>query len=139
MPDDEIAPIGKMMAGTVDDARDPALPIYIPQDLLDRYDAHREKWSRWWDRRREITRPFTERAAAIERDRDELYNQREAVRDAVLAIPTTSPRGLLIKLAIAVEAQTLDDIEAALGECDYRAHDLLPEIVITVRAMAGTA
>jgi hypothetical protein len=54
----------------------------------------------------------------------------------VLAIPTRSPRGLLIKVAIGIEAPTVEGIENALNDCDWAAETLLPPLLVDLRAMA---
>ena len=68
------------------------------------------------------------------------------MRLEVLAIPTRSPHGLRIKLAIAMEAKSLDAIEEHLADPDWygpfdgwASEDLLPALAADLRAMVGEA
>jgi hypothetical protein len=63
-------------------------------------------------------------------------SEAEQLRNEVLAIPTRSPQGLLIKLAIAVESKSTDTIEAdAPNSWASAGEDLLPHLAAALRAM----
>jgi hypothetical protein len=81
--------------------------------------------------------PDYEAGRDLDADADELCEQAEELRKEVLAIPTRSPRGLLVKLALAVEARSLDAIEDADSEdWGYAGEDFLPHLAADLRAQA---
>jgi hypothetical protein len=43
-----------------------------------------------------------------------------------------------LKLAVAVEAKSLDAVEDACVACEWMADDLLPPLVVDLRAMVAT-
>jgi hypothetical protein len=86
------------------------------------------------------------RADEIEAEREELAEAGREVRQEVLAIPTGSPRGLLIKLAIAIEATSLEDIDERFARPvwystfdSHIAEDLLPVLAADLRAIVGAS
>jgi hypothetical protein len=72
-------------------------------------DAHYRAETEWRDLRNEPLDglPDYEKAGEIEAEREELCDDALELRKQVLAIPTRSPRGLLIKLTIAIEARSV--------------------------------
>jgi hypothetical protein len=76
-------------------------------------DAHMHAESAW---RRAHNRLLDEQpdagpAGVIEAERSALYDEANEVRSKVLELPARSPAALLIKVAIAIEATSFDDID----------------------------
>jgi hypothetical protein len=79
--------------------------------------------------------PAYEEAGECEARHEQLDDEAWALRDELLAVPARSPRGLLIKFAIAVQANRIEDIETAIEESDFT--DDLRLLAPDLRAMAG--
>jgi hypothetical protein len=138
-PDPAVAELWRGPSGyALKEARDPPSPVSIPQELLDRYDAFVEEHGRWRDRQPTLDGdPDYEESRAIERRREELWQKSWELRRRLMKIHTSSVRGVMIKLAMAVEAKSLDSIEDAITEenCSYGGEALLPVLAADLRAM----
>jgi hypothetical protein len=145
--DPDVAKLWKGPSGLIDDARDPASYVKIPQDLLDRFDAFQAEWSRWWDRKPRLDRndPDFRNAVRLERQQKTLWREADRLRHRLLKVPTTSPRGLLIKLALATDTERFEDFDDRFRRSRYHGtfdicEDLMPPLLADLRAMTtGTA
>jgi hypothetical protein len=146
VPAPDVARLWKGPSGLIEDARDPTSYVSIPQDLLDRFDAFVEEHGRWRDRQPTLHGdPDYEEAKAIERQREALWHKASRLRRKLLNIPTTSPRGLLLKVALATETERFEDFDDRFRRSRYRGtfdicEDLMPPLLADLRAMTtGTA
>jgi hypothetical protein len=118
----------------------------VPRKLRKKVEAH---WSAMIDYRHACNdvvegHPAIEATCDADAKAEELKGEADRVRLEVLAIPTRTPQGMLIKLAIAAEARSLDDLEQAvtvdtLYQCPWIGEEFLPALLTDLRAMvAGT-
>jgi hypothetical protein len=100
-------------------------------------------YHRWIDEQPTlVANPDYAEAKAAEREREQLWNEAFSYGLEVLKIPARPPRGLLIKLAIAIEAKRLEHLPAQL---EAWLHDgletegLLPALLVDLQAMVAEA
>jgi hypothetical protein len=143
---DTVKRLGKMLGDTIDQARDPASPVSIPSEMLAEYDDYWAARSRWNAGRPTIPDddPDYLESKALEAKADALWKKAMRLRGRLLRVPTTSPRGLMIKLALAIEVESLADMEKHLrrpyyyGVNDYElGTELVPALLADLRAMVG--
>jgi hypothetical protein len=113
-----------------------------PQDVIEAAQQYIDWVTDWRDRRDALLDevPECQQACELSTKAEKLRDDADAVRKDVLAIPTTTLRGIQIKLAIAVEARSLDAIEDATpDDFAYGGETLLPVLAADLRAMVGRA
>ena len=144
VPDPDVAKLWHGPSGLLDEGREPTSYVTIPQDLLDRYDAFRAEWHRWWDRKPKLDAndPDFRLAQRLDRQNQAVWKRAERLRRKLLKVPTTSPRGLLLKLALATDTDRLEDFDRRFRRPYYygtfdTAADLMPGLLADLRAMVG--
>jgi len=143
VPAPDVAKLWHGPSGLIEEARDPTSYVKIPQDLLNRYDAYVEEWRSWSDRRPTLVGdPDYAEAKAIERQREALWYKAYRLRLRLLKIRTTSPRGLLLKVALATETERFEDFDKRFRRPRYYAtfdicEDLMTPLLADLRAMVG--
>jgi hypothetical protein len=80
----------------------------------------------------------------LERQKDALWKKADRLRKRLLRVPTTSPRGLLLKVALATDTTRLDDFDKRFRRPFYYGTfdctgDLMPGLLANVRAMVAAA
>lgn len=143
----KIAKLWEGPSGLVAAARDPESYVTIPQDILDQFDAFREEWKSWEDRRPRLSRsdPDYRESLRIERRKELLWKRAERLRVRVMKIPTTSPCGLLIKLALATDTPRLEDFDKRFRRSSYydtfggADAEFFRPLLADLRALAGRA
>ena len=102
-----------------------------------------EEHHRWRDRQPTLDGdPDYEEAKALERQREALWHKAFRFRRKLLKIPTTSPRGLLIKVALATETERFEDFDKRFRRPGYYgtfdvSGDLMPPLLADLRAMVA--
>ena len=146
VPDPDVKRLGRMLSETIEQARDPTSPVSILQDLLDRYDAYWQERGRWFDRQPKIDTADSDwlEAKRIQAERDALRGKAARLRQRLLRVPTTSPQGLMIKLSLAIEVRSLDEMAKHLKRPRYYGVDdydlgteLVPSLLADFQAMVG--
>jgi hypothetical protein len=138
-PPAEIRWLYEVPHAVLDSALDPTKPVTIPARVRRMVEQYRQDLDRWQARQpKRVTNPDLERAHELEAERHALWAEADEARREVLAIPTTSPRGVLVKLAIALEAKSLDRVEPpAPDNWSWAGEDLLPFLAADLRAMTA--
>jgi hypothetical protein len=100
------------------------------------YDAALEAWR---ESRPPVSGPAAVEWRRVRREAERTNRTAATLRRKLMKIPTRSPRGVVIKVAVAVSAGSLDDTERMTKELggDYR--DLLLALLRDLQAMAGRA
>jgi len=113
----------------------------VPRKLRKKVEAH---YSAMIDHRHacnDIVEGHSDLEASCDADAeaDELRHRADELRREVLAIPTRSPRGLFVKLAIAIEAKGFPDIDDAMDPdtAGWAAEDFLPALLTDLRTMVA--
>jgi hypothetical protein len=120
-------------------------PAFTPAPSVDDFETYRAflEADREWRRALPDLKGHPDYEASHELDAQAEEHMTEALelRKRVLAIPTNSLRGLLIKLAIAAEAETVERIETVVDELGmelgFPVEDLLAALLADLRADGG--
>jgi len=124
----------KATHGTIEAARNPATPISIPQHLLDMLDRHGEAHSEWWRNQPTLEDADLQR---LEKARERIWDETYAVRQAILDTPSSSPRAMLIEMAVGFDADTLAELPAKIEEAGDFGAEFAAAILPDLEALAG--
>jgi hypothetical protein len=118
-----------------------ALRHEVPQRLLKKVDAHFDAMIDWRHAHPSLEgHPAYEQSRDCEAEADRLSSEAWELRGTILKIPTRAPRGILLKLVVAFEADTLDEVRDSIddtaGDCG---NDFAAGILPDLEAMARSA
>jgi hypothetical protein len=134
----ELEPIGKVMGGSMEQVLDPNHPLTLPPDLLEMYRAYHEAWEAWLDGRPSMTETMADDPdykKYLRINKQALWDKTSILRDELLAIPTRAPRGIMIKLALAVGAENLGDGLLDALQDNQPDNELWPALLADLQAM----